>query len=216
MNDKALETFDGFMGGRVYDVMSRLTGFGPGYYWDVARALPLAPGMRVLDLGCGTASLGVAVAERIEPGGSVVGVDLAEKQLAAARRKVERLATPFELRRCSMDELPLEDASFDAVVTSLAMHAAPPPVRRAALRQVRRVLRPSGFFGLADWGRPRAGLLGLLWLPTLIPNERSRDNWNNAYPELCREVGMELSTDVYINSLVRCQVFRPRGPAATG
>jgi demethylmenaquinone methyltransferase/2-methoxy-6-polyprenyl-1,4-benzoquinol methylase len=106
-----------------------------------------------------------------------------------------------------MDELPFPDNSFDAVVTSLAIHATPPEVRRVAIGEIRRVLKPGGIFGLVDWSRPRFGLWGLLWLPMLLPRMKG-DNWRNTYPDICRQRRMELEKDVYVNSLVRCQIFR--------
>jgi demethylmenaquinone methyltransferase/2-methoxy-6-polyprenyl-1,4-benzoquinol methylase len=109
-----------------------------------------------------------------------------------------------------MDELPFPEDYFDAVVTSLALHATPPEVRRKTINEVSRVLKPGGIFGLVDWSRPRFGLWGLVWLPMLLPRMKG-DNWQNTYPDLCRQDRMELLKDEYVNSLVRCQVFRREG-----
>ena len=216
MSERRYKDFDGIVGGVVYDVVSGLTGFGRGFYQTAVRALPLKPGMCVVDLGCGTANLGIAAAERIGPGGRIIGVDLSEKQLARAREKAAYLPVPFQFELRSMDSLPMEDGSVDAVISSLAVHAAPPEIRRSAIREVGRVLRPGGFFGLIEWSRPRLGLTALIWLPTLLPTPRNRDNWNNAYPGICAGHGLDLETDVRLNSLVRCQVFRRATVTARG
>lgn len=112
--------------------MARLFGFGPSVYRRVAQALPLRPGMRVLDMGCGTASLGLAMAERIGAGGCIHDLDLSQDQLAHAGRKTNQSDVTFEFHQCSMDEFSFEPATFDAIVTCMAFHEVTPEVRRAA------------------------------------------------------------------------------------
>lgn len=51
----------------------------------VLDALPLAPGMRVLEIGCGPGALARAMAERVAPGGAVVGIDRSARAIAQAR-----------------------------------------------------------------------------------------------------------------------------------
>lgn len=198
--------FEGALSGAIYDRLASLTGFGPRLYQRAAMEIPLRSGMRVLDLGCGTAALGMAMADRIGTAGQIDCLDLSERQLAHARRKTSGLATPFEFHQCSMGELCFNDATFDAVVSSLAFHAVPPPVRRDALRETARVLKPRGLFALIDLSQPRLGWTSLIWLPSLLL-EPDKENWNNVYPALCREQGLYQDKDVYLNSLVRCQVF---------
>ncbi len=198
--------FEGELSGALYDRLAALTGFGLQLYRRAVAEIPLRQGMRVLDLGCGTAALGVAIAEQIGAAGRIHGLDLSERQLAHARRKVSGLQTPFEFHQGSMGKLPFEDATFDAVVSSLAFHAVSPQVRRDALRETARVLKPRSLFALVDLSKPRLGLVALLWLPSLL-FEPDKENWHNVYPALCRERGLYLNRDVYLNSLVRCQVF---------
>lgn len=207
MGRKRGTEFKGIAAGANYDRFASLSGFGPSLYRRAAAELPLWRGMRVLDLGCGTALFGIAVAELIEDGLEIHGVDLSEKQLEHGRRKTRDSSSRFYFRRCSMHELPYDDCAFDAAITSLALHAVPPEVRQGAIRETGRVLKPGGIFGLVDWSKPHFGLWGALWLPMLL-RERKGDNWLNTYPRLCLEVSLQLERDVYLNSLVRCQVFR--------
>lgn len=109
-----------------------------------------------------------------------------------------------------MDDLPFPDEHFDLVMTSMALHATPPPVRREAVREAARVVRQSGAFLIVDWGRPRFGVLGLFMLPFVVRGEANRDNWSNVYPELCEQQGLLLAEDRYLNSIARRQVFRRR------
>ncbi len=47
----------------------------------------------------------------------------------------------------------------------------------------------------------------MVWLPLICFGQRNKDNWNNAYPELCRDAGLALIEDAYISSIARRQVF---------
>jgi ubiquinone/menaquinone biosynthesis C-methylase UbiE len=175
-----------------------------------AAIIPLQQGQRVLDVGCGTGALGKAVAERIGPNGSIVGIDLAEKQLAHARRVTANLPVPFEFYKTSADNLPFDAGSFDVVISSMAMHEMSPGIRCDVLKEVSRVLKPKGVFGLVDWSRPKFGLISLIWTPFIgafLLFKHDYDNWQNRYPSLCNKYGLILDTDVYLNSLIRCQTF---------
>jgi len=104
----------------------------------------LSPGQRVLDVGCGTGALTLAAAERVAPG-TVVGLDSSAEMLAVARRK----PTPVEWRDGRAEALPFADASFDAVLSQFAMMFFDDQIR--ALREMKRVLRPSGRLVVAVW-----------------------------------------------------------------
>jgi ubiquinone/menaquinone biosynthesis C-methylase UbiE len=101
----------------------------------VARLLGPARG-RCLDLGCGT---GLTIPFLQEQGWDVVGVDVSEDQLSRAR---ERLGEDAELLVADGQELPFDDASFDAVV-SLLTHTDVDDLSRF-FRELQRVLRPGG------------------------------------------------------------------------
>jgi SAM-dependent methyltransferase len=110
-------------------------------------------GTRVLDVGCGRGDLCAAAAAR---GADVVGVDLAEGMLAAAREAHPDLA----LRRADAEDLPFADASFDAVLAAFVVNHLPHPERGAA--ELRRVVAPGGRVAVAMWDQPeRVEFLGL-------------------------------------------------------
>ncbi|HPB80903.1 MAG TPA: class I SAM-dependent methyltransferase [Spirochaetota bacterium] len=205
MNEKGTE-FRGFFGGAGYDRLANVMGMGPSYYDAAIGELNIPEGAEVLDLGCGTGSLGIALAKRYGAVSQVRGVDISDDQLRHARNKSEEVSCPFSFYNCSMDELDFPDSTFDVVVTSMALHETPSAVRRGAIREVSRVLKTGGVFVLIEWSRPRFGLLGMLWLPFLFFGDW-RDNWNNRYAELCLEQGLSREHDSYINSLARRQVF---------
>jgi ubiquinone/menaquinone biosynthesis C-methylase UbiE len=106
-------------------------------------AANIGPGQRVLDVACGTGALTVAAADRVEAGGAVLGLDANSEMLAVARRK----RADIEWRDGRAESLPFADASFDAVVSQFGLmffddHAA-------ALREMKRVLRPGGRLAVA-------------------------------------------------------------------
>jgi ubiquinone/menaquinone biosynthesis C-methylase UbiE len=126
----------------VYDEMfvpALFAQFGP----VVAAAAGVEPGERVLDVACGTGALTLAVAERVGPGGSVVGLDANPEMLAVARRK----PAPIEWVEGTAEALPLPDRSFDAVVSQFGFMFFQDGT--AALREMMRVLRPGGRLAIA-------------------------------------------------------------------
>jgi arsenite methyltransferase len=106
--------------------------------------LAVKPGDCVLDVGCGTGRLAGWIAERVAPGGRVVGIDPLPDRIAIARTRA-----PAEV---SFDVGQAEDLSafgsetFDAVCMSAVFHWVPD--KRKALAEARRVLRDGGRLGV--------------------------------------------------------------------
>ncbi len=106
----------------------------------------LEKGETVLDLGCGTGSLALALARRTEPG-HILGVDIAPPYVAyaAARSADPRLA--FHIGDAA--RLDLADASVDRSFSLLALNFMAAPSR--ALAELARVTRPGGTIAAAVW-----------------------------------------------------------------
>jgi arsenite methyltransferase len=116
----------------------------------VYEALRPQPGQRILDAGCGPGFYVAELAEKVGPGGLVVGVDRSADMLElAAARSAGR--TNVEFREGDATALPVEDEEFDAVV-SVQMLEYVTDVD-AALTEIRRALRPGGRVALwaIDW-----------------------------------------------------------------
>jgi SAM-dependent methyltransferase len=123
----------------------------------------IAPGNRVLDLGCGTGTLTVLI-KRSVARADVVGVDVDPTMLQIARAKVARHGLDVRLDEARTSTLPYPDASFDQVVSSLVFHHLGAEEKRQTAAEILRVLRPGGSLHVADWGKPpnvllRAGFL---------------------------------------------------------
>jgi ubiquinone/menaquinone biosynthesis C-methylase UbiE len=141
-------------------------------------------GRRILDLACGTGTLAAAIADR---GASAVGVDGDPEMLARARAK----APGVQFDEALAEQLPYEDGSFDAVVTSLFLHHLARGAKLAALREAVRVLKPGGELHVADWGPPQDPLMAVAFtgIRLLDGFEPTRDNAQGRLPELFRQAG---------------------------
>jgi SAM-dependent methyltransferase len=108
--------------------------------------LDARPGLRWLDVGCGTGALSSAILARCAPL-SLVGVEPAPPFLAAATERVRDPRASF--RAGTAEELPLADAAVDAVVSGLVLNFLPD--RPAALAAMRRVTAPGGVVAGYVW-----------------------------------------------------------------
>lgn len=109
-----------------------------------ADVADLAPGQRVLDVGCGPGALTTQLVDRVGADG-VVAVDPSPPFVEAARTRfpaVEVLLAPAE-------DLPFADSSFDAALAQLVVHFMSDPV--AGLREMARVTRPGGVVAACVW-----------------------------------------------------------------
>ena len=110
----------------------------------------VAGAKRLLDAGCGSGRLTIALAEA---GAAVTGVDTNTGQLQAAARRASEAGVSLTLREADFDDaLPFAESSFDAVVSRLSVMAAADPV--ATLRELGRVLEPGGRIVTALWAAP--------------------------------------------------------------
>jgi len=113
----------------------------PWLRWLFDR-LRLAPGERVLELGCGTGNLWRENAARVPAGATLVLSDLSPGMLGEARARLAGLPLALAFLEADAQKLPLDDASADVVIANHMLYHVPDRAR--ALGEVRRVLRPGG------------------------------------------------------------------------
>ena len=144
-----------------YDLVNRVISLGLDHSWRrrTVQALRLAPGARVLDVATGTGDLAIEIARASTA--SVVGLDPSQGMLEIGRRKVaaRQLTERVELVCGSAEALPFPDHSFDAACMAFGIRNVPD--RPRALRELARVLRPSGRLAILELSEPR-GMLGPL------------------------------------------------------
>lgn len=112
---------------------------------ETLRRLPLAAASRVLDVGCGTGELLRRVRANV-PDAVLAGLDPVPEMLDVAR---EKLSGRDDLRVGYADRLPWNAGTFDVVVSCNMFHYISEPL--TALREMARVLRPTGALVLTDW-----------------------------------------------------------------
>lgn len=106
----------------------------------------IQPGMRVLDVACGTGNLALPAAKA---GAVVTGVDIATNLIEQARSRARREGVNAQFDEGDAEALPYPDASFDLVVSMYGAMFAPRPERAAA--ELVRVCRPGGQIAMANW-----------------------------------------------------------------
>lgn len=145
---------------RLYEISAAIgfAGQRRRVYDGLVRLSDVRPGDRVLDVGCGTGYLSGRVARAIGPDGRVEGIDPSAPVVAYAN---ERAAPNATFRVAGAEELPYDDASFDAVVSCLAVHHIAADARGRAFAELYRVLQPGGRLVVADL-RPPTGRLSRL------------------------------------------------------
>jgi ubiquinone/menaquinone biosynthesis C-methylase UbiE len=109
---------------------------------------------RVLEVGIGSGLNFPFYGKRVK---SVIGIDLSPRLLAIARQRSAAIGLPVELLQGSAIAIPLADSSIDTVVTTWTLCSVSDPL--AALREMRRVLKPSGKLLFVEHGlSPEPGI----------------------------------------------------------
>jgi SAM-dependent methyltransferase len=176
---------------RYFEWYSRA--FGPVMTW-CADAIAAAPGMRVLDVAAGSGQPSLTIAPRIQPGGTVLGVDFSPEMVAVAEQRARKAgASNVSFRTMDAEQLELPDASFDAVTCACGLIFFPDAHR--ALAEMRRVLTPGGRIAIVVWDEPSkspfvtvgGGAISRFHAPT-PPNPNSPGAFRFAKPDVLERV----------------------------
>jgi ubiquinone/menaquinone biosynthesis C-methylase UbiE len=193
----------------LYDPLVRLLGGHAARRLLIEQA-ELRRGHRVLEIGCGTGSLLVAI-KRHQPAVDVVGLDPDPKALDRARRKALQGGVSIRLDRGYSDELPYDDGSFDRVLSSFMFHHLDADVKERTLREVRRVLAPDGRFHMLDFAGAEARSAGPV-ARLLHSSHRLHDNDEPHVIDLLRRAGFEdletVRTGAMFLGLIRVKYYR--------
>lgn len=122
-------------------VFALLLGGRERFYRRCATLLALEPTATLLDVGCGTGSLTVALARLAVPFGSVLGIDISGQMIGVACSKATSRVSFRQLDALHTD---LPDSQFDAAAVVAVLHELPYDDRRQLLSETRRVLKPGG------------------------------------------------------------------------
>ncbi len=164
-----------------YDLGVRLCGLMLGgerrVREKVLDLLPLHKSDRVLEMGCGTGTVTLMVAQRTERDCETVGIDPSPEMLARARAKLAAAPIPrVTFLEAGGDRLPFPAGHFDAVIFFLALHEMVHADRLASVREALRLLKPGGHVVVGELRRPEsvAGRLVLRGL-LMVEEEEARD-----------------------------------------
>lgn len=161
---------------------------------SAAYLLPrLGEGMDVLDVGCGPGTITADLA-RFVPGGSVLGIDIPSDVMETAQRERGSDTVRFEVG--DVYALGFDDDSFDVVHAHQVLQHLGDPV--AALREMRRVLRPGGTLAVrdSDYG-------GFLW----APEDPRLTRWMAIYHGIATRNGADADAGRRLHTWVRAAGF---------
>src|SRR4051794_16943874 len=118
----------------------------PGVGQKVADSAQVEPGMKVLDVACGT---GAATIPAALAGGVCTGVDLIPEMFDAARKHAAEAGVEIDWVQGDAEALPFADASFDRLMSQFGVMFA--PQHELAAAELARVCAPGGLVVVASW-----------------------------------------------------------------
>ena len=107
------------------------------------------PGDTVLDLGSGAGLDLLIAAEKTGPEGQVIGVDMTDEMIDAARRNAANAGlSNIEVRKGLIEALPVDDSSVDWVISNCVINLSPD--KDKVFSEIARALKPGGRFSISD------------------------------------------------------------------
>lgn len=171
----------------VYDPLFRWLFREDAFRRYLIEQASIKPGMRLLDLGCGTATLTILL-KQLHPTVDVIGIDGDPNVLAIARAKVQQSGENITLDLGMADHLPYADRSFDRVLSSLVFHHLNKDSKQRTFQEIFRVLRPGGELMIVDIGPPHTPWTRLI-SKFMARLEEASDNIQGALPGMLQSAG---------------------------
>lgn len=186
-----------------YDTAMKWTVRETAFKSQLIRQAVISESDKILDLGCGTATLTIAIKNAC-PRAEVTGLDGDPKILELARQKSRSAGVEIKFVEGLSSEMTFPDECFDKVVSSLFFHHLNRISKEKTLRQILRVLKPGGGLHIADWGHPANFLMRAVsqTVKVLDGAETTRDNFAGLLPEIIENAGFRTVKETAVfNSL---------------
>ena len=148
---------------RYYDLFGKLISFGrdKAIRQKLMEIAAPSPGETVVDVGCGTGTLAIAIRPRVGEG-AVHGIDASPEMIEVAKEKAAKAGSSVDFQVALIEAIPFPVASFDLVTSSLMLHHLPDDLKRQGFAEIRRVLKPGGRFLAMDFAAHSHSFVGHL------------------------------------------------------
>ncbi len=158
---------------------------------EFIRQAQIQPGSSVLDVGCGTGTLTLLARRAAGPQARVEGIDVAPSMVEVAQKKAREAGLEITFRTGKMEDLPVETAQFDVVLSSMMLHHLDgDDARRKGLGEARRALKPGGVLMIAEFQPPSGG--GLRALVNFILGRRMAQIDNRNLVQMLEQSGFSV------------------------
>ncbi|MDO9184380.1 MAG: class I SAM-dependent methyltransferase [Bacteroidia bacterium] len=177
---------------RFYNPLIRVTMPEKEFKTELVRQANIKENHKVLDFGVGTATLSLMIKDT-NPSSEVNGVDVDEKVLEIANKKIKKARAMIFVTKYDGVKLPYSNASFDRVLTSLVFHHLTAQQKHNSLVEIKRVLKPNGELHIADWGKASSVLMRSLFFFVQILDgfETTNDNVKGLLPAYIEIAGFK-------------------------
>lgn len=175
---------------RIYDPVLQLTMPERKFKNALINQMNVKANDKVLDFGCGSLTLSIMAALK-HSHAEFYGVDIDEKILSIAKKKVAGAGLTIQTKLYDGGRLPYPDNSFNKVMSSLVFHHLTLRQKYSALEEILRVLKPSGTVNIADFAKPANVLqrTSFYTIQLLDGFETTQDSVKNVLPAALRETG---------------------------
>ena len=176
----------------LYDFLINLTMPEKKIKQALIEAANIPAGVKVLDFGCGTATLTMMVKE-IYPDAKVTGIDVDRKIVDRAIQKIKEKKLGIFLLVYDGKQLPFQRNAFNRTVSCLVFHHLDTETKQKSLTEIFRILSKDGQLHIADFGRSKSWVQRTLFnLIRGLDGFKSTDaNAKGLLPELISDAGFE-------------------------
>ena len=167
----------------IYDSLVKVTSFGKEEMFrkKIIELVELNGNEKVLDIGCGTGTLDLMLADVLN-GGCVFGIDISDNMINIARKKAEGSGHNIDFKCGTSIQLPHRNNKFDVVFSSIMFHHLNVEEKIRTIKEIYRVLKPKGKYVSVEFG-PKA--------ETKFQRKMAKGEWT-LYPSHLKETGFKI------------------------